>query len=135
MQIEIDFDVYKTLTGMRENEGITYNDILRRLLKLPSKTTVVPSPSPQQGRSFSSQGVELPHGTDCRLKHKGQWCYGKISDGELVVDGKRYTSVSAPACVITGTSVNGWKYWEVRFPGQAEWQAIDTLRNRQGNRF
>jgi hypothetical protein len=35
MQIEIDFDVYKALTSMRQNEADSYNAVLRRMLKLP----------------------------------------------------------------------------------------------------
>jgi len=33
MQIDIDFDVFKALTILREGEGDSYNSVLRRLLK------------------------------------------------------------------------------------------------------
>ena len=35
MQIEIDFDVFKALTSLRNGEADSYNHVLRRLLKLP----------------------------------------------------------------------------------------------------
>jgi predicted CopG family antitoxin len=36
MQIEIGFDVFQALTALRTNEADSYNDVIRRLLKLPS---------------------------------------------------------------------------------------------------
>lgn len=36
MQIDIDFDVYKALTILRQSETDTYNHVLRRLLGLPT---------------------------------------------------------------------------------------------------
>jgi len=124
-QIEIDFDVYKMLTGMLETEETTYSDVIRRLAKPPTQTL-----SQTVGKSFLADGVEFPHGTDFRMRHKGQWFTARVLNGCLIVDGRRYSSVSKPACEITHTSVNGWKYWECRFPGHTDWQSIDTLRHR-----
>ena len=36
MQIEIDFEVFKALTALRESESDSYNAVIRRLLKLPN---------------------------------------------------------------------------------------------------
>ncbi len=130
MQIDIDFDVFKALTAMRESENATYNDVLRRILELPQIET---APSPRgftSGKSFIAEGVEFPHGTEFRMRHKGQWFTAKVSDGCLVQNGKGFSSVSKPACEVTHTSVNGWKYWECRLPGHSDWQSIDTLRHR-----
>ena len=33
--IEIEFDVFKALTNLRESETVTYNEVIRRLLNLP----------------------------------------------------------------------------------------------------
>ena len=44
MQIDIDFQVFKALTSMRQSESDSYNDVLRRLLELeiaPSKDELV----------------------------------------------------------------------------------------------
>ena len=41
MQIEIDFDVFKTLTSMRQSEADSYNAVLRRVLKLPNKNALL----------------------------------------------------------------------------------------------
>ena len=130
MHIEIDFEVFKALTAMRENEETTYNEVLRKILNLPQPTQPLAPASHITGRSFIAEGVEFPHGTEFRMRHKGRSFTAKVSDGCLVQDGKGFSSVSKPACEITGTSVNGWKFWECRFPGHADWQSIDTLRNR-----
>lgn len=36
MQVEIDFEVFKALTALRENESDSYNAVIRRLLGFPS---------------------------------------------------------------------------------------------------
>ena len=41
MQIEIDFHVFKSLTALRRNESDSYNDVLRRILKLPEENAVM----------------------------------------------------------------------------------------------
>ena len=45
MQVEIDFDVFKALTSMRQNERDTYNAVLRRVLKLPTKSALLAAAS------------------------------------------------------------------------------------------
>src|SRR5208282_1052886 len=124
MQIDIDFEVFKALTAMRESENTTYNDVLRRILEL-QQIEAAPSPNGlTSGKSFIAEGVEFPHGTEFRMRHKGQWFTARVSDGCLAQNGKGFSSVSKPACEITHTSVNGWKYWECRFPGHSDWQSI-----------
>jgi hypothetical protein len=130
MQIDIDFDVFKALTAMRESENATYNDVLRRILELPQIEAASSPKGLTSGKSFIAEGVEFPHGTEFRMRHKGQWFTAKVSDGTLLQNGKGFSSVSKPACEVTHTSVNGWKYWECRFPGHSDWQSIDTLRHR-----
>ena len=124
-RIEVEFDVYKMLTAMLETEQTTYSDVIRRLARSTAK-----APSQTSGKSFIADGVEFPHGTEFRMRHKGRWFTATVSDGSLVQNGKGHGSVSKPACEITGTSVNGWKCWECRFPGHTDWQSIDTLRHR-----
>jgi hypothetical protein len=72
--------------------------------------------------------VTFPTGTDFRLKHKGKTYVGRVEDGALVVQGQRFASPSPAAISITGNSVNGWKLWECRRPGEAAWTSIDGLR-------
>ena len=76
-----------------------------------------------------SKGVKFPAGTDFRAEYRGQTYSGRVEGGALVLaNGKRFDSPSPAAISITGNSVNGWIFWECKFPGKPEWQRIDTLR-------
>jgi len=130
--IEIDFDVFKALTALRETERVTYNEVIRRLLGLIDSG----GDEPQQGANVASQvgdwickGVRFPAGTEFRGTYKGAVHYGKVDRGQLIVDGQTATSPSAAAWLITRTGVNGWTFWECRFPGESRWRLIKSLRN------
>jgi hypothetical protein len=50
-----------------------------------------------------------------------------LKDGMISFRGKRYTSPSAVATVITRRPMNGWHFWKIeRMPG--EWVLLDWLR-------
>lgn len=127
--IEIDFDVFKALTIRRSNEAVSYNDVLRELLGLRSKkeTAAPVSGTPSQGE-WVAKGVHFPVGTEFRAKYKGQTYIGRVESGALVVNGKRFDSPSAAAVNITKNAVNGWNFWECRFPGSSSWVLIISLR-------
>ena len=134
--IEIDFDVFKKLTGMRESEAVTYNDVIRRLLGIgavsPSSTitstAIQGSISPSLSGAWTTKGVTFPSGTEFRGSHKGKTVSGRVEAGALAVNGKRYESPSAAAVAITGNPVNGWVFWECKKPGATSWQMIKSLR-------
>ncbi len=127
--IEVDFDVFKQLTVRRETESVSYNDVIRELLGLgqgnisAAKEATSPSPS-----DWIAKGVIFPAGTEFRAAYKGQVRAGHVEDGKLVVDGQYYDSPSAAARAITGNYVNGWRFWDCRFPGKSTWQRIENLR-------
>ena len=128
--IEIDFEVQKALWAKRETESMTFNDVLRKLLGLPSKEeNAEPVSLVQEGRQWVVKGTPFPLGTEFRATYKGKSYFGKVDDGGLVVDGKRFKSPSAAAVAITGNSVNGWTFWECRLPGKDSWKMIKYLRN------
>ncbi len=127
--IEIDFDVYKALTLRRTSEEVTYNDVLRQLLNLNVKKGASASASaPLAQGEWTAKGVRFPAGTEFRASYKGRAIMGKVESGALQVDGKRYDSPSAAAVAITGNPVNGWIFWECRFPGSSSWRMIKSLR-------
>lgn len=80
--IEIDFEVYKKLTAERDNESVTYNDVLRKLLKLGPTQTIssLPEPSPALG-TWTTKGVSFPFGTEFRATHKGKTILGRVENG------------------------------------------------------
>ena len=127
--IEIDFDVFKEITVRRKNESITPNDVLRELFGLDPGQGPMPKLA-QSGKPWVAKGVLFPHGTEFRSSHKGQMYYARIEDGSLILNGKKFCSPSAAAIEITGNTVNGWVFWECKFPGKPNWQSINTLRGK-----
>lgn len=127
---EVDFEVFKALTMRRATESTSYNDVLRELLGLP--------PSKQSDRAFETthngadgwyyKGVQFPHGTEFRANYKGKAYIARVENGALQLDGNSVGSPSLAAHKITGTNVNGWRFWECRLPGEARWRPLETLR-------
>lgn len=127
--IQVDFEVFKELTARRATEAMTENDVIRKLLGLKTNATshqpLTPQPS---GLAWVSKGVAFPEGTQFRATYKGQQHTGTVEDGALIVTGERYTSPSAAAVAITGSPVNGWRFWECLLPGGSQWKLIANLR-------
>ena len=127
--IEIDFDVFKGLTMLRKSEDVTYNDVLRDLLKLgPASKEKLAAAGPS-GAGWWVKGVLFPNGTDFRARYKGKVYTGRVQGARLVVNGISYDSPTAAARSITGTPVNGWVFWQAKLPGRPDWQVIASFRN------
>ena len=128
--IDVDFDVFKAITARRSSEEVTENDVLREVFGLPRKAPSSAQASPTQLASgdWVTKGVRFPEGTELRAIYKGQTFLARVAGGALVVNGKRYDSPSPAAVAITGSAVNGWRFWEARLPGQAGWKMIESLR-------
>lgn len=166
MQIEVDFDVFKALTALRESEVDSYNEVIRRLLKLPSARRE-PEPvaaaevlihgkrqipinfmqvlakSPQSsvdtkhGNILASLfeggawygNTHFPEGTLFRATYKGKTYSGEIREGRWVdQDGVVRTSPSEAASAISGTNVNGWRFWYAKRPGDEDWVKMEELK-------
>ena len=126
MMIEVDFDVYKALTSRRVSEAVTYNDVIRDLLRLPLVPEREPSPKREQGCVFD--GVLFPDGTRFRKTYKGQTYRAEIRDGRWIgSDGAPRKSPSDAAVAITNNSVNGWRFWEFQRPEETTWRLMDTI--------
>jgi hypothetical protein len=126
--IEIDFDVFKALTARRASEDMTENDVLRQLFNLgkgADALTKTDSPAPDD---WVTKGVRLPSGTELRSTYKGKAYLARVNSGALVLQGRRFDSLSAAAISITGNPVNGWTFWECKLPAQDRWQILKSLR-------
>jgi len=141
MTIEIDFDVYKALTARRGDETVSYNDVLRTLLGLSQPAAGLrrlfgfggskPEASNAGKGSITDwfyKGIRFPIGTSLRAKYKGQVRAARIDRGGIVVGGKRFATPSDAARAVTGTNVNGWRFWQCRLPGETGWRRLDALR-------
>jgi hypothetical protein len=130
--IEIDFEVFKALTARRRSESMTYNDTIRELLGLARSDSSGASPvSADAPRSddWTSKGVRFPAGTEFRANYKGTMHFGRVEGGRLLINEQSTDSPSDAARLITGNNVNGWTFWECRFPGDSRWRLIKGLRS------
>ena len=125
---EIDFEVYKALTMRRVTEATTYNDVLRELLGLTPRKPSTNTTTAVPGGAWEYRGVRFPHETDFRAKYKGKTYAARVEGDRLLLDGEPVASPSEAAHKITGTNVNGWRFWECRLPGETRWRTIEALR-------
>jgi predicted CopG family antitoxin len=127
--IEVDFEVYKQLTIRRATEDVSYNDVIRELLELgqaePRAGGKAGAPSSED---WIAKGVSFPVATEFRANYKGRTITARVEGGALMLNGQRYDSPSAAAVSVTGSPVNGWRFWECKLPGKSSWQLIEGLR-------
>jgi hypothetical protein len=137
--IEIDFDVHKLIENERSSFEESQNAALRRLLKLGAPKVAGrgngAGATPHNG-AWTGKGVKLISGTRLRMEYRGKEHHGVIEDSDWVVDGRRFKSPSAAAGGVAETksgtrpSLDGWKYWQVKRPGDADWLSLGTLRRK-----
>ena len=136
--IEIDFDIHKLIEGERKGFDEPQYVALRRLLKLPDDRAVesVESATVGEGRSWREGFVEIPHGALARMEYdRGRQVYeGKFLGGRIVVGSNSFESLSEAAKALAvskkgnSPSLNGWKYWSVKLPGEHKWRTLWDLR-------
>ncbi len=128
-QIDIDFEVFKELTSRRRTEAVTYNDVVRDLLKLPKSAK---SAKPAAiGRPWVVSDTSFPAGSEFMADYKGKTYSGISQDGKLELsDGAKFTTPSAAAIHITGSNVNGWRFWKCKLPGASQFVLIERLRGK-----
>jgi hypothetical protein len=151
MQIDIDFDVFKALTALRQSEADSYNAVLRRVLLIPAEDLITSdrdnsdSPNWKGDGKFIGTGaraiaaasggiwfgnVFFEAGTKFRATYKGQMYCATVRDGKWIgEDGIVRRSPSDAACAISRTNVNGWRFWHALRPGDNEWVRLDSLRS------
>jgi hypothetical protein len=127
--IEIDLDVYKRIEAARESFDETENDILRRELKLGPAKTLQPSVTPEGGLNIG-YGVFLPNGTQLQRLYKGKLYRAEVKGGKIWVHGKSFTSPSGSAIEVTKSSVNGWRFWDVKRPDDKKFKLLIKLRHK-----
>ena len=106
--IEIDFDIHKLIENERKSFDESKNDALRRLLRLGP-----PHVSPRPSKNADSEA--------------GAW----------IIEGTKFSSPSAAAGGVartkhgTSPSLDGWKYWQAKLPGDLSWIAISVMRQKK----
>lgn len=129
--LDIDFEVFKSLTALRGSPADTYNDVLRRLLNLSPIEKHTSVAEPTRGMAWVSKDVVFPDGTEFRATYKGQHVTARIARGRLRGAGDKIAnSLSHAARLVTQNSVDGWTFWEVKRPDDLRWQQAGTLRQK-----
>ena len=129
-QIEIDFEVFKELTNRRTSEEITYNEVVRSLLRLPTVVKAVPTIT-DANKPWIVAGTSFPVGSEFLADYKGKSTYGYVKNGKLVLsDGHAFSTPSAAAVYITGSNVNGWRFWKCKLPGASQHVLLERLRGK-----
>ena len=141
-KIDIDFDIHKLIEAERRSFEEPPYIALRRLLGLPEldKEELSEPVAAVEGRPFIEDGVVIPSGSLARMKYqRGSQVYeGRFVDGMLEVDGKRYSALSSAASDLAvtkkggKTSLNGWLYWEAKFPNECSWRSLNEMREALG---
>ena len=133
-QIDVDFEVWKDLTVRRKHEGHSYNAVLRELLGLKPTLDQQLSEAFEafdtsgKNPGFALRGGELVEGTQLRAVYKGTEHRAIIREGRWVApDGTEYGSPSAAASAISGTNVNGLRFWHAKRPTDREFTRLDIL--------
>ena len=139
--ISVSLEVFKKLTAMLE-EGQSHDDVIRELLSLDS---IVEPENPtnqslvrladqltrnmqSRGNGFVSRGLYLPNGTQLRARYKQREYRAQIQeDGWVDENGHSHSSPSAAATSITGTNVNGLRFWEAMRPTDKGWRRLDIM--------
>lgn len=124
--VEIDLEIHRLIEANRTSFDEPRLTILRRLLGLSS----IPTEEQKQGPSGLnlSDGVFLPDGTRFKRIYKGKEYQAEVRGGQIALDGKKYKSPSGAAMAITGSPVNGWRFWQVKKPEDSEWRLLDQIR-------
>lgn len=125
--IQIDFEVFKELTSRRDSEEVTFNDVLRKLLKLTKGEN---EKMIAEGKPWVTKEVRFPHGTEFYSSFKGGNHQARVENGALVLNGQKFFSPSSAAMNITKCPVNGWIFWKCKFPGESTWVPINVVRNK-----
>jgi hypothetical protein len=129
-QIDIDFDVFKELTNRRPTEAVTCNDVIRELLKLP-KAAMSAKPTANGSKPWIVSDTSFPAGSEFMADYKSKTYSGIAKHGKLELsDGTKFTTPSAAAMHVTGSNVNGWRFWKCKLPGASQFVLIERLRGK-----
>jgi hypothetical protein len=136
--IEIDLDIHKLIEQERRSFDEPPYKALRRLLGLldlqgPDHEAAEPS---SEGKPWRESVIAVPHGSEARMSYRrgSQVFLGQFLNGKLIVNGQSFDTLSAAASTLartkkgTAPNLNGWNYWEAKFPSETTWRSLQELR-------
>jgi hypothetical protein len=132
-KIEISIEVHKWIEMNRVSFDESENDILLRISKQDKQSEVfIPFNvndnlwNVKDGLTW--KGVFLRNGMKLKKEYKGKLYTAEIINNQIVLNNKSFHSPSAAAIEVTGTSVNGWIFWEYFNSEKSEWELLNNLR-------
>jgi hypothetical protein len=134
-KIEIDIEIYRLIESNRLSFEESENEILKRIL-LNTKKSDGFIPVDVQKHTWVSgggllwKGVFLKNGLKLQKEYKGQLFKAEVINNQIVFNNSSFHSPSAAAIAVTGTSVNGWVFWEYFNSEKNEWEILDKLRKK-----
>ena len=126
-QIRIDLDVYKAIQQRLQSFNDTPNQVLRRIFELE---VAEERPSTPQGEGLYVKEVFLKNGLKMRKRFKGRTLEATVEGNSILYDGRKFNSPSGAAVYATGTSINGWRFWEYFDDNSGMWRSLSALRGR-----
>jgi len=134
-KMEIADDVAAELNRLHSLLGVDVDDLLRRLLKLPTRSAdplaSPPSPMPQISSGFRTrEGAILPVGLELRKVYKSREYRAVVKSDGIYVNGvgKPFFSPSLAGVAVTNYNVNGWVFWDCKLPSETNWRSLDRFR-------
>lgn len=81
----------------------------------------------------TADGTYFPEGAVFISWYKDKACSAIVKNGALMVENKKFNSLSAAAAHYTGRSTtNGWGFWNVKLPGKSEFVTAQSLGPKSG---
>jgi hypothetical protein len=106
-------DVYAAIWAARLPGEDSEEEILRRILKVPTLPTPKPVQPNKVGFSDPRFGIELPEGFEIFRTYKGKEYRAKAIDGKwlLTNTGDTYPSLNQLSRAVSGNVENAWNNW------------------------
>lgn len=143
MQIEVSLEVFKALTARLSYDGQTYSDVIQELL---AEESILDEMGPEESAEdalpmdyrayrkqatlggFASRKLWLPDGTVLKARYKQKEYRARINNNAWLDEaGNPHPSPSAAARAITGTNVNGLRFWHALRPNDRTWCRLEAL--------
>jgi len=83
-------------------------------------------PAPD-AKGYQWKSLYMPHGTQVRMQYRGEWHYATVEGDQLMYDGTA-TTPGKFANTVAQSSRSAWRDLWIKRPGDAEWQAAESLR-------
>ena len=131
-EIKVDLPVWQKIVAERKDSDRSENDVLHRLLRVPSVSAANGASEFAGRQAMWCRGGTIPEGTKLRFPYKSREYKMEVREGKIWVEGdtQPYGSPSAAARSITKNSVDGWKVLEYEAaPGR--WKSLAELQSKK----